>query len=125
MAGISKLTALEIFSQPRDLHFVVSEQNGKWAFVISRGPRHNFKPLLSTTPFADSKAIAVQEIANILQGICQAMTQEIANPDSLIAAVTNSNNRPADDATSLSGSDRERIIEDLTVASVAKTYEYA
>ena len=46
-------TATEIVGNPYDLHFLISEtlvpdQGCSWYVEVSRGPGHNFKPLLST-----------------------------------------------------------------------------
>ena len=45
---VSRVTVLEIYSNPADLEFTIGSSEGKWGVLISRGQGHKFKPLLST-----------------------------------------------------------------------------
>lgn len=124
MAGITRLTALEIFTQPDDLEFRVGQDGDKWAFAITRGPGHSFKLLLTADPVFDSSDAAISAIGDVLETICTNMTSELSAPSSLPAQVVNPDNQPLDDANALSGEYRERIIRDLTANGVASTCEY-
>jgi hypothetical protein len=124
MSGISRITALEIFTQPDDLEFRVDQDGDKWAFAITRGSGHNFKLLITAQPVCESSKEAVQAIADLLESICSGMTAELSTPSTMAAQFVNPNDRPLDDANMLSGEIRERIVSDLTAIGVASTYTY-
>ena len=69
--GISMITALEIFSNPSDLKFsiVKEKKSKKLGFVITRGPGHNDKILLSSGLFAEKPEEAIASIKEILEFI--------------------------------------------------------
>lgn len=122
--SVSMLTALEIFSNPFDLVFVIGERNGKWGFSICRGPEHRYKLMLSTDYFADSRQAAIDAIADILTRVCQAGTQEFSDSDSAAGAIFNPTGLPIDDAESLSGQLREQILEGLKTQGEVHTARY-
>lgn len=124
MSGISRITALEIFSQPDDLEFVIFEKGGLFGFLITRGPGHNFKLIISTSPYAADLAQAIRGVDTTLEHVCSYATAEVGNSGSLVAAFMNPDNRPVDDANGLSALYRERIIADLTSKRTASTYTY-
>lgn len=66
--GISVLTALEIFTNPKDIQVAVSQIRGKneFAFEICRGPKHNYKPMLTSDPFPGDLDGAINRIKETL-----------------------------------------------------------
>lgn len=66
--GVSRLTVLEIFTNPADLEFTVGESDGKWGVLISRGAGHRFKPLLSTEAVFPERDTAIDAIRSVLNG---------------------------------------------------------
>lgn len=122
--GVSLASALEIFSQPDDLHFQAAQIGEKWAFAISRGPGHNYKLLLSTEPVFDTIEATVRMVGKVLGNICTAVTSELNDPSSFAAQMLNGEGIPLDDAHALSGAYRERIIRDLLENHVADTSTY-
>lgn len=64
--GVSRLTVLEIYTNPADLEFTIGSSEGKWGVLISRGPGHKFKPLLSTEAVFTERDTAVQAIRSVL-----------------------------------------------------------
>jgi hypothetical protein len=64
--SLSRLTALEICTNPTDLEFQVAESKGKHAIMITRGPGHRFKLLLTTEAVFESRTVAVSTIRSVL-----------------------------------------------------------
>ena len=124
MAGITRLTALEIFTQPDDLEFRVGQDGDKWRSQLLAGQDTVSSFCLKADPVFDSSDAAISAIGDVLEIICTKMTAELSVPSSLAAQVVNPDNRPIDDANALSGDYRERIISDLTDNGVASTYIY-
>jgi hypothetical protein len=75
---VTRLTGLEIFTNPNDLEIMIGQDShsGKFAMSVSRGPGHNFKPLLTSTPFAETFEGAVDAVKEVLAGIEQAISKE-------------------------------------------------
>lgn len=124
MSGIQRFTALEIFTNPDDLELSIFGNKSGWGLMITRGPDHRFKILITQNPVFPNSAQAIQAISNILRSICTSMTQELNNSESFIAKVFNSGGLSIDDANVLSGEYRERICRDLASYHVARTYTY-
>lgn len=125
---ITRLTALEIFSQARDLQIAVSgelpKHGGKRAFGITRGPGHNFKPLLSSQPVFDGLEPAVDAIRSALEDILEAATAVLADSSSLAAGIMNPDNRPEEEMEGvLTPGLIERICEELRKTQVASTFQ--
>ena len=84
--GISIITAVEIFTNPGDLEFnigfTIGKESGKFSISIFRGPSHNFKPLITSPPFAEKLEDAVEAIKERLEAIQQYMTKELEDPAS-------------------------------------------
>ena len=126
--GVSMITGLEIYTQPDDLQFVVGEserEKGKYGILISRGPGHRFKILISTPCAFDSREAAVGAVLDLLAAVCEAAKKELGNPSSFIAAIVNPNGRPVEDANVLTQERIEKIVEDLRAGRVANTYAEA
>jgi hypothetical protein len=64
--NLSRMTALEIYSNPADIEFLIAQSEGKHAIMVTRGPGHRFKPLLSTEAVFESRATAVTIIRSVL-----------------------------------------------------------
>ncbi|MCH8748153.1 hypothetical protein IH781_00220 [Patescibacteria group bacterium] len=125
MAGISRVTALEIFTQPKDLHFSVGEDGGTWGFAITRGPGHSFKPLLTAQPVFDDMDQAVKDVGDILAAICETCRAELDDKTSLSAQVLNPDNRSLEEATVLTAELIEWILQELRANRKVGTYEKA
>jgi len=90
MSGISLVTALEIFSNPNDLEISIKQEGGgTFSIEISRGPGHNFKLLLTTTPFPATKEDAVAVVVEILQGIHKISTEELRSRTGIVSQILN------------------------------------
>lgn len=67
--SLTRLTALEIFTNPNDLHFSMPTAgvgaDEMFGISITRGPGHNFKPMLSGSP-TRSRVDIIQLVTNIL-----------------------------------------------------------
>jgi hypothetical protein len=60
------MTVLEIYSNPADLEFQIAETEGKHAIMVTRGPGHRFKLLLTTEAVFESRTVAVSAIRSVL-----------------------------------------------------------
>lgn len=124
MSGITLITALEIFTNPKDLQISIGKKgNSKYMFVVSRGPDHNFKPLISTTPFAETVDIAVEEIKKLLEMIQLASLKQMKDRDSFLTQVLNPNGTDLDMSKLLNTDLINYIINELKQRQVANTYE--
>ena len=124
--ALSMITALEIFTNPKDLDFQVGKStkvSGKFIFAISRGPGHGFKLLIDTEPVFSSVEEAVKALKHLLEGICQAATAEIKRPGSVASFVANPENRPIEEATNaLTQEEIETICRQLLESGHTQTY---
>jgi len=123
--GISMITALEIFTHPRDLEIsIIQEKNGgKYAIAYSRGPGHNFKLLLSTQPFAEKIDDAVEIVRETLELIQQVVTKEFENRKSIVSQYLNPYGQAIDQSKVLNSDLIRRITEELRQHQVASTYK--
>lgn len=103
-------SVLEIYSNPADLQIFVGEdaETKEWGFAITRGPGHNFKPILSSQPFAKTLAEVVDGVRTLLQNVCIMVEKETF---------------PGDPSTCLTPELINRIGEDLLRNKVANTFE--
>ena len=125
MSGISRATALEIFTQPDDLEFSIGCKDDKWAIMVTRGPGHNFKLLITTEPVFESKDAAIKVVEELLDGICQGYESELTDPSSLAAQFVNPEDRSLENANVLTAERREWIIQELKANDTAGTYKQA
>lgn len=125
MSGISMLTALEIFTNPKDLEITIGHEKGgdKFAIGIFRGPSHNFKPMLTSQPFAKTPEDAVEAIKGILETVRQAATKELGNKESILFQHLNLDNREIDQSRILDSDFVDRILDELRRCRVASTYK--
>lgn len=123
MAGITALTAMEINNHPYDLQILIFQINeeGKYAFVVNRGPTHNYKLLISTTPFAETVPQVVREIKNLLEGIHLWATNELKNGESLLTQIINPSGQ-VDISKTLNSELINKIIEVLQQKQIADTH---
>jgi len=82
--GISRLTALEIYSNQDDIVCECWEKNDEGLFVgvIRRGPGHNGKVLLDGGLDVGSEEEAVSCMESLRDSIIKAMGEELANEKS-------------------------------------------
>ena len=123
--GVSLLTALEIFTNPYDLHIQIGEdkESGKYAICISRGPGHKFKPILTSTPFAETFEDEVKTVGETLEAIRQAAEREFMNTDSFVCRMFNSEGKDIDLSKVLNVGLIAKITGELQNDRVAKTYK--
>lgn len=119
MAGLTLITALEIYTNPFDLDIVIMEN----VMVISRGPGHNFKILLSAEWKFNDKIEVVEDIKSILKTIIDKNKAELSIPNSFVASICNPKNEPLDEATVLTESMLDEIISSLNGTGTAQTYK--
>jgi len=128
--GITRLTALEIFTNPNDLRLsVVREEgkgeSGKYAILITRGPGHSFKLLLSSQPFAATVDEAARDIGEILEFIRQNATKDLERPDDGLAQFLNPGGQPVDQSRVLNEELIDRILIELRAHRFADTCQMA
>lgn len=123
--GISMITALEIFTNPSDLEIIIGQakEGGKFAVGILRGPGHNFKPMLTSEPFAEKFDDAVEAIKGILESVREAMTKEFMDQKSLPSQYLNPNGLEIDQSKVLNPDLINRILDELRQHKVASTYK--
>ena len=129
MAGITMSTALEVFTNPYDLFISIGQEKdgGKYVFVIMRGPGHDFKPLISTTPFFGSAEDAVKALELNLNLMSMAARTAFANKkgdmEILLLLADHGLSGGIDESNVLNPDLIKRIGVELRERRVAKTYE--
>src|SRR3989338_537310 len=108
--GMSLRTALEIYTNPFDLSFVVSKD----VIAISRGPGHDFKPLLTGKLNLKTLKEAAEQFGKILKQIVEASEKELQNTDSLLTRILNPKGNPPKEGTVLTHNMIEEIISIAT-----------
>jgi hypothetical protein len=124
VGNVSMGTALEIFNHPRDLYFSVSEHEGKYAFVISRGPGHNFKLLISADPVFEGREAVILCVQEILTGIRTHLEKELLDPSTIAAQFCNPSRLPRHMFQGLTAEYIDRIISDLQTQGSVSTSQY-
>lgn len=122
--GISRSTALEIFTNPYDLVFAVSEIDGKWAILVTRGPESSFKLLLSTESILETKEEAIDGIDKALLYVIEGSAREIADSSTLVGGMLNPEERSLSEARVLTQELRQRILNELERDGSALTYKW-
>ena len=126
--GISMSTALEIFTNPCDLVFGVIEDKAKYGVIITRGPGHRFKPLVTLHPTYGDKFGAIEEIVGMLTAIRDSMNKVLSNPkdskELLIQRIVNPNNSPLSDLCGLNQEHINLIAKALQDTGVAETNHF-
>jgi len=122
---MSTSTAMEIFSNPDDLMFTIGqggEEKG-FSFGIFRGPGHDFKPLLISSAFAETRVGALESLEEVLEIALQTMIKLLEEASSIISRTLNPENRPIDSLGMLNHGLINRILERLKTESSMVTYE--
>jgi len=125
MSGISRLIALEIFTNPSDLEIIIGQEksSGKYAIAIMRGPGHNFKMMLDSEPFAENFEDALKTAREILEIIQQAITKELKDPENLVIQILNLDKQAIDQSKVLNPDLINRIVDELRKHKIASTYK--
>lgn len=121
--GITRITALEIFTNPGDLEFTIGQDkdSSKFAIGIFRGPGHRYKPMITSVPFAETQEDAVKAVEEILQMIHDCITKEFENPGSIASQYLNPDGREIDQSKVLSQDLISRILGELQQHQKAST----
>lgn len=119
------ITALEIFTNPGDLEITIGQEKegAKFSIGIFRGPGHNFKPMLTSQPFAEKLEDAVKAIQGTLESIHEALTKDFADRKSLPSQYLNPDSREIDQSKILNPDLISRILDELRQHQVASTYK--
>jgi hypothetical protein len=121
--GIDMITALEIFTNPGDLEITVGQEKEgtKFAIGIFRGPGHNYKPMLTSQPFAETQEDAIKAVEGTLHTVYEAIIKEFENRDSLASQYLNPDGRKIDQLNILSKELIVRILDELRQHGKAST----
>lgn len=113
--GLRIITTLEIFTNPGDLEITIGQEKEeeKFAIGIFRGPDHNFKPMLTSQPFFETREDAIKVVEGILQTVHEAATKEFKDSRSLASQYLNPNGQEIDQSRVLNQGLIGRIIEEL------------
>jgi len=125
--GLNTLTVLEIFSNPFDLEICVGEAKEKnyFAFVILRGPGHNFKLMLEGMKKADKVEEIISWVEKLLKLTVESSIKMFGEKNNPITQIFNANNEPLDKSAILTEKLIEQITKDLKETGTASTYRYA
>ena len=126
MNGITVQTALEIYTQPKDLYICVGkpQEEKKFAFTISRGPGHNYKQLVSSSASFETVESAIKEVKSLLKDCCQAAKKIISDPNNVLTIIFNPDNRPVLEDRILNDAFLEQIMLELEKNNEVDTCEY-
>jgi hypothetical protein len=122
------ITALEIFTNPADLEIIIGQdkEGAKFAVGIFRGPGHNFKPMLTSQPFAEKLEDAVEAIKRTLELIHEVLTKDCEDRKSLPSLSSQCLNPDGLEIDLFEVLNLElitRILEELRRHRVASTYK--
>lgn len=125
MSGITRLTALEIFTNPDDLEIVIGKvkNSDKYIIAIMRGPGHNFKMMIDSEPFAGKFEDAIESIKTVLEAVRESITKELGDPETLASQILNPDGQAVDQSKVLSSDLIDKIIDELRQHKVASTYK--
>ncbi len=118
------ITAMEIFTNPGDLEITIGQRRrgAKFAISISRGPGNNFKPLITSKPFAETQEDAIKVIEGTLESIREIMLKDFEEHKGLPPQYLNPDGLEIDRSKVLNPELIARILEELRQHQVAKTY---
>ena len=119
------LTALEIFTNPSDLEITIgqSKPGEKFAIGIFRGPGHNFKPMLTSQPFAEKWEDAIEAVKGILELIHETITKDFTEKGSVPSQYLNPEGSEIDQSKILNPGLIAKILNELRQHQVASTYK--
>jgi len=121
--GLSRLTSLEIFTNPSDLEIIIGSNEGKYGFAITRGPGHNHKVMVDSNGFADTMDDVIRVVKETLESIHESLTKDFANRNSPPSQYFNPDGLEIDQAKVLNLDLIGRIIEELRLHRIASTYK--
>jgi hypothetical protein len=121
--GLSWVTGLEMFTNPGDLEITVkrAEENGQFALSITRGLGHNYKPMITSTPYFATAEEAIKEVRRILGDTHKALMRDFEERGSFPAQYLKPDSCELDPAKVLNPELIERILIELRLRGVAKT----
>lgn len=123
--GLTRITALEIFTNPHDLEIIIGQGKAgdKFAFGIFRGPGHNYTPMLTSVPFAETKEDAIKSVEEILQTVHWAITNDFENRKSFVSQYLNPEGQEIDQSKILNQDLIARILDELRQHQRANTFD--
>lgn len=123
MTGMTRGTAIEIFTNPGDLEIVIEQIDGKGPFAIGicRGPGHRYRLLLTSKPFWETKEDAVLFVGETLQSAASISRAELEDPESSIFRIFNPDGGKIDESLILNQDLIDRILEELRRNNRAST----
>ncbi|MBP9771890.1 MAG: hypothetical protein KBD16_03130 [Candidatus Pacebacteria bacterium] len=122
--GVSLVTLLEIFTNPRDLEVVLEQDQKTKEFAVGffRGPGHNFKPLISTEPGFPTREAAIGTVKRILEAAIQHGGVTLHDPTILLRDEFNPDPHEPERRHFLSSAAVEAIVEKLKLQDEVVTY---
>jgi hypothetical protein len=125
MQGMTLQTALEIFTNPRDLEFTIGQdrKSKKFGFGIFRGEGHRYKPMLTSEPFAPTLDDVIEIIKGILETAVKASISELENRSSIASQIINPDNVPINQLKVMDQNLIDRILAVLKRDQRASTCE--
>lgn len=126
------MTALEMYNHPGDLYFGIVRgivDHNKWGILITRGPGHHFKLLVTSEPVFESALDAANDLKDLLDQIQSIAEGSLKNPSDsssgLIVAIC-SGRQPRTELNCLSKTLIDRIMQDVVREPdyCAMTYKY-
>lgn len=125
MFKIDRITALEIFTQFDDLHITTgkSKDVNMFGIGIYRGPGHNYKPMITSAPFAKTQEEAINKIKEILEFVCEFSKKDLEDAKSITAMILNPEGKEVDEAKTLNPKFIEIIIQELQQHQAVSTWE--
>jgi hypothetical protein len=125
MSGVSRLEALEIFTNPNDLEVLITEdkKSKKYGVVFCRGPGHNFKLMLDADPYTENFEEILEAVKTTLETVQQGITKELEDPASFTAQFLNPDNQAIDQSKALNPELINQIINELRQHKIASTYK--
>jgi len=102
--------ALEVFTNPNDIIIYISEKDGRYLYVISRGLGGNYKVLLSSEWDFGTSAGVIQVVEGILKRFCQIATEVLADQDNPLYRTFNPENKSVTEMDVFSNYLIEKII---------------
>lgn len=123
---LSRKETLDIFMNPKDLRCIIftSEMNGKHKFMVTRGPKGCFAPLLTTGFVFKTAEEAIGNIKLVFEEIVETSTAELENPGAFTRKIIDHELpfKKGRDVGFLTHDIAAKIIVDLRDKGVAETF---
>lgn len=120
--GVSRMTILEIFTNPCDLVVAIGQKDGKFSVFVSRGPGHNYKLMLSAEGIFESRQAAVDSIRQVLEFAAEKGKETLEDRTNPIAQIVNPGGRPVGEMNVLTQSAIDTLIATLATEDEARTF---